>query len=144
MSFRISHQDLMRFWQTWNRQRDGRRLKYSKTSDIIAAGEYAQVKNREDSEINVHEIAAKALADAGDIVFAYLFGSAANGGFGARSDVDVDLIVLNSCRSIPLRRAIVSSGIPLVDRDPDRRSAYEVSIQHDSMDFMYSMEQMNA
>jgi hypothetical protein len=56
---------------------------------------------------------------------------------------DVDLVVLNSSRSLALRRAIVKGGIPLVDRDPDRRLSYEASILHDYADFMYSMELAN-
>jgi predicted nucleotidyltransferase len=88
---------------------------------------------------SIRETAAKVLEDEGGIVFAYLFGSAASGGLGARSD----LVVLNSSRSLTLRRAIVRGGILLVDRDPDRRLSYEASILHDYTDFMYSMELAN-
>ncbi len=121
----------------------------------------------------IRETATKILEDEAEIVFAYLFGSAAADVFGARSDVDlaimydrepagfrsqlalhhklakslgrdVDLIVLNSSRSLPLRQAIVRAGVPLVDRDPARRLTYEVSIEHDYLDFKYSSEAANA
>jgi predicted nucleotidyltransferase len=121
----------------------------------------------------LRETAAKVLEGEAGIVFAYLFGSATTDVFGARSDVDVaimydhepagfrsqlalhhklakslgrdvDLVVLNSSRSLPLRRAIVRSGFPLVDRDPPRRLSYEVTVEHDYLDFKYSSEAANA
>lgn len=114
----------------------------------------------------IRETATKVLEDEEGVVFAYLFGSAAMDTFGARNDVDlaimydgepagfrsqlalhhklakslgrdVDLIVLNSSRSLPLRQAIVRTGVLLVDRDPARRLNYEVWVEHDYLDYKY-------
>jgi hypothetical protein len=127
-----------------------------------------EVKEGEGSEIR--ENVRKVLEEEKGLVFAYLFGSAVEGGFRAQSDVDVavmydrepagfrsqlslhhrlakslrrdvDLVVLNSSRSIPLRHAIVRGGVPLVDRDPERRAIYEVAMQHDYLDFRNFKEQ---
>ena len=131
------------------------------------------MKKSEDDGISIRETVAKVLEKEEGLVFAYLFGSTVTGGFGAHSDVDVaimydrepagfrfqlslhhrlakslrrdvDLVILNSSRSIPLRRAIVSGGILLVDRNPERRATYEVAIQHDYLDFRYFLELANA
>ena len=56
---------------------------------------------------------------------------------------DVDIVVLNSSRSLSLRRAIVKEGAILVDRDQNRRLAFEVEALHDYLDFKYSMELVN-
>jgi uncharacterized protein len=129
--------------------------------------------NLESDELSIRKIATTILESEADVAFAYLFGSAVTNDFGARSDIDlaimydhepesfrsqlslhhklakslrrdVDLVVLNSSRSITLRKAIVSEGIALVDRDPARRMTYEVAVQHDYIDFKYFLGLTNA
>ena len=120
----------------------------------------------------IRDVVAKILHEENGIVFAYIFGSAVTGQFAARSDIDiavmydaepadfrsqlalyhklskalkrdVDIVVLNSSRSLSLRRAIVKEGAILVDRDQNRRLAFEVEALHDYLDFKYSMELVN-
>ncbi|HSV56464.1 MAG TPA: hypothetical protein VLH39_05080 [Magnetospirillaceae bacterium] len=59
------------------------------------------------------------LASEPDVRFAYLFGSAVEGGMGPRSDVD--LVNLNRSRSLPLLDRIVRRGAVIRDRDPKGR-----------------------
>lgn len=103
------------------------------------------------------------LASEPDVRFAYLFGSAAEGGMGPRSDVDVavmfdgdpplsrelslhhriaktlkrdvDLVTLNRSRSMPLLDRIVRRGIVIRDRDPEGRFDFELSTHHRYLDF---------
>lgn len=103
------------------------------------------------------------LASEPDVRFAYLFGSAAEGGMGPRSDVDVavmfdgnpplsrelslhhriaktlkrdvDLVTLNRSRSLPLLDRIVLRGVVVCDRDPGGRFDFELSTHHRYLDF---------
>ena len=99
-----------------------------------------------------------------EVVFAYLFGSLAAGGFGPSSDIDVavmisgvapsmrkrlslhhrlaksfnreiDLVILNDARSFELRRVIATKGKILIDRDPAAREDFELYAIHDWIDF---------
>lgn len=48
---------------------------------------------------------------------------------------DIDIIVLNTVRNLILADGVTRSGLVLVDWDRSFRRAYEVSIQHQAMDF---------
>lgn len=48
---------------------------------------------------------------------------------------DIDLVVLNTVRNLVLADRITRDGIILVDRDPNRRFDFEVTVQHQAMDF---------
>ena len=48
---------------------------------------------------------------------------------------DIDIVVLNETRNLMLLDDIIRQGIVLLDRDPDRREAFEVRILHRAIDF---------
>ena len=100
------------------------------------------------------------LAPVDNVVFAYLFGSYADGTFSQESDVDVavylddtsldaqlslrhriekalgkkvDLVILNRIRNIYLLENILDNGIPV--KDHPKRLDFEVRKQHEILDF---------
>ena len=100
------------------------------------------------------------LAPVENVVFAYLFGSYADGTFSQESDVDVavylddtsldaqlslrhsiektlrkkvDLLILNQTRNIYLLENILDHGIPV--KDHPKRLDFEVRKQHEILDF---------
>ena len=78
------------------------------------------------------------LATEPDVRFAYLFGSAAEGGMGPMSDIDVAVMFDGDpprSRSLPLLDRIVRRGIVIRDRDPEGRFDFELSTHHRYLDY---------
>jgi len=108
----------------------------------------------------------QSLASEEDILFAYLFGSAATGEVTALSDVDIaiypvrqlsfddrlgiiqrlgkktrlenlDVTFLDRLENLHVLAAVIDQGMVLLDRDPDERDLFEVMAQHRILDFRY-------
>lgn len=104
------------------------------------------------------------LSQTDEVLFAYLFGSYADGGYTQRSDIDIaiylakqysdfdiklkihhkleislnkeiDLIVLNSAKNFNLLENIFDNGIVLKDSQDDTRIMYELDKEHEIKDY---------
>jgi uncharacterized protein len=102
--------------------------------------------------------------EAGDVEFAYIFGSMARGEEFPMSDLDiavymkkplsldrelalhsricreiksndVDLLVLNKAKNLILIEEIIKNGIIVFDVNPPLRDSFELRILHDAIDF---------
>lgn len=126
-----------------------------------------------DEASRLRELLREALEGEKGVLFAYLFGSFADGSYGPRSDADLavmfegeapslserlafhhrlakrmkrelDLVVLNDARSFALRREIATKGLPILDRDSRRREEFELYAVHDWIDFQERRKRLEA